>query len=40
MAEAAADLVCRRLGVGAPCRTREVPLVSHRMFREWEGTAS
>jgi glycerol-3-phosphate dehydrogenase len=40
MAEAAADLVCRRLGVEAPCRTREVRLASHRSFREWQGSAS
>lgn len=40
MAEAAANMVCRRLGIEAPCRTREVPLASHRSFREWQGRAS
>ena len=29
MAEATADLVCAKLGVAAPCRTREVVLASH-----------
>jgi glycerol-3-phosphate dehydrogenase len=29
MAEATADLVCRKLGVDAPCRTREVVLAPH-----------
>jgi glycerol-3-phosphate dehydrogenase len=29
MAEAAADLVCAKLGVAAPCRTREIVLVPH-----------
>lgn len=29
MAEKAADLVCRRLGVDAPCRTRTLPLPSN-----------
>lgn len=32
MAEQAADLVCRRLGIASPCRTREVPLHSYRQF--------
>lgn len=30
MAEKAGDLVCSKLGVVAECRTREVPLLSHR----------
>ena len=29
MAEAAADLVCAKLGVAAPCRTREIVLAPH-----------
>jgi glycerol-3-phosphate dehydrogenase len=29
MAEAAADLVAERLGVDAPCRTADEPLVAH-----------
>ncbi|MDI3317913.1 MAG: FAD-dependent oxidoreductase [Bacillota bacterium] len=33
MAEAAADLVCRRLGFEAPCRTAELPLRSYRLYR-------
>ena len=32
MAEATADLVCRKVGVSAPCRTREVPLRSYRDY--------
>jgi glycerol-3-phosphate dehydrogenase len=32
MAEAAADLVCAKLGVGAPCRTREVVLAPHTAY--------
>jgi glycerol-3-phosphate dehydrogenase len=29
MAEATADLVCRKLGVDAPCRTRDTVLAPH-----------
>jgi glycerol-3-phosphate dehydrogenase len=32
MAEATADLVCRKLGVEAPCRTREVVLAPHTAY--------
>jgi hypothetical protein len=32
MAEQTADLVCGQLGLGEPCRTREVPLHSYRQF--------
>jgi glycerol-3-phosphate dehydrogenase len=32
MAEATADLVCAKLGVDAPCRTREVVLASHSAY--------
>jgi glycerol-3-phosphate dehydrogenase len=32
MAEATADLVCAKLGVQAPCRTREVVLASHTAY--------
>lgn len=32
MAEMVSDLVCRKLGVTAPCRTRETPLLSYRRF--------
>ncbi len=32
MAEKVSDLICRKLGVQAECRTREVPLLSHRAF--------
>jgi len=35
MAEKAADLVCRALGVDEPCRTREAALPSWRDF-SWE----
>jgi glycerol-3-phosphate dehydrogenase len=35
MAEATADLVCRKLGVEAPCRTREVVLEPHTAY--WTG---
>ena len=28
MAEKTADLVCRRIGVSAPCQTRKIPLIS------------
>jgi glycerol-3-phosphate dehydrogenase len=40
MGEAVSDLVCGLLSVEVPCRTREVPLASHRWFREWGGIAS
>ena len=32
MAEATADLVCAKLGVEAPCRTREVILAPHTAY--------
>lgn len=32
MAERVTDLVCNKLGVPAECRTRDVPLVSYRLF--------
>ncbi len=32
MAETTADLVCRKLGLDRPCRTKEVRLVSYRAF--------
>jgi glycerol-3-phosphate dehydrogenase len=32
MAEKAADVVCRKLGVTIECRTRTTPLLSYRMF--------
>jgi glycerol-3-phosphate dehydrogenase len=32
MAEAAADLVCAKLGVDAPCRTREVVMAPHTAY--------
>ena len=32
MAEATSDLVCRKLGVNIPCRTREIPLLSYRAY--------
>lgn len=32
MAEKLADVVCKKLGVAAPCRTRETPLESYREF--------
>jgi glycerol-3-phosphate dehydrogenase len=32
MAEAVANLVCKKLNIAAPCRTREVPLASYRLF--------
>jgi glycerol-3-phosphate dehydrogenase len=34
MAEATADLVCRKLGVSAPCVTKETKLQSYRLFRQ------
>lgn len=33
MAEKVSDLVCRKLGVQAECRTRDVVLLSHRAYR-------
>jgi glycerol-3-phosphate dehydrogenase len=38
MAEATADLVCRKLGVDAPSRTREVVLAPHTAY--WTGRAA
>ena len=32
MAEVTADVVCRKLGVSAPCRTREVELLPHTAY--------
>jgi glycerol-3-phosphate dehydrogenase len=32
MAEAVANLVCKKLNIAAQCRTREVPLASYRLF--------
>jgi glycerol-3-phosphate dehydrogenase len=32
MAEATADLVCAKLGVEAPCRTRDVVLAAHTAY--------
>jgi glycerol-3-phosphate dehydrogenase len=32
MAEATSDIVCGKLGIDAPCRTREVPLHSYRAY--------
>ena len=32
MAEKTADLACEKLGVSAPCQTRQVPLVSYREY--------
>jgi glycerol-3-phosphate dehydrogenase len=32
MAEATADVVCRKLGIDAPCRTREYPLLAHTAY--------
>jgi glycerol-3-phosphate dehydrogenase len=32
MAEKVADIVCRKLGIAAQCRTRETLLVSYRLF--------
>ncbi len=37
MAEKVADVVCARLGVDAPCRTREVPLRPARSLRPFHG---
>jgi glycerol-3-phosphate dehydrogenase len=33
MAEKTVDVVCSKLGIEAPCRTREVPLASYREYR-------
>jgi glycerol-3-phosphate dehydrogenase len=38
MAEATADLVCRKLDIDAPCRTREVVLAPHTAY--WTGRAA
>ena len=32
MAERVTDMVCNKLGITAPCRTRDVPLASYRLF--------
>lgn len=32
MAERVSDIVCNKLGSAAPCRTRDVPLASYRLF--------
>jgi glycerol-3-phosphate dehydrogenase len=32
MAELCADVVCRKLGIDAPCRTRETVLLPHTAF--------
>jgi glycerol-3-phosphate dehydrogenase len=32
MAEKVSDIVCGKLGLTAPCRTRETPLLSYRLF--------
>ena len=32
MAERVADIVCKKLAVDTPCRTRELPLASYRLF--------
>jgi hypothetical protein len=32
MAEAAANVVCQKLGVDEPCRTREVVLLPHTAY--------
>jgi len=32
MAELSADVICRKLGVGAECRTRDVVLPPHTAF--------
>jgi glycerol-3-phosphate dehydrogenase len=37
MAEATADLVCAKLGVDAPCRTREVVLQPHSAYYDWRA---
>lgn len=40
MAEATADVVCRRLGVEAPCRTREHVLLPHTAYFTSHATAA
>jgi glycerol-3-phosphate dehydrogenase len=37
MAEATADLVCAKLGVDAPCRTRDVLLDPHGAYYDWRA---
>jgi glycerol-3-phosphate dehydrogenase len=37
MAERVADIACKKLGVSAECRTREVPLASYRLFYQRGG---
>ncbi len=32
MAEKTADTVCEKLGLHAPCQTKEIPLASYRQF--------
>ena len=32
MAQAGADLICRKLGLEAVCRTQSTPLLSHRAY--------
>ena len=32
MAEATADVVCKKLGIESPCRTREYPLLPHTAY--------
>ena len=32
MAERVTDIVCKKLGIMAECRTREIPLASYRLF--------
>ena len=32
MAERVTDIVCKKLGIEAECRTRDVPLASYRLF--------
>jgi len=32
MAERVTDIVCQKLGIKAPCRTRDIPLTSYRHF--------
>jgi len=32
MAERVSDLVCHKLAIAAQCRTRNVPLISYRLF--------
>jgi glycerol-3-phosphate dehydrogenase len=37
MAEAAADLVCAKLGIDAPCRTRDTVLAPHTAYYTWRA---